>query len=533
MLRGSNMNMQRKRASTPLKPVLFGVLLATGAWSQAAPPQEAGQAAPPTLNAKQYSVTSASIEALHLDPPTLPDLSGYTPAAVEAKIQRKAGGRIAVQRMLRQDTLKDFTGGNGTRLREWIARQRGIPQAIFIEGGYVELSQLARQLPASQFAETAPGVYVARLPIVVERGATLHIDKKVKELRLSEERGAFLVNDGTLFITDTKVTGWREASNGPSSFRGENVFRPFLVSWGGTETYISRSTLASLGYNTSKSYGVSITQYTPEMHKRLQRPRPSGWLIDSVFEDIYYGFYCYEADDVVLKDNTYRDNIVYGIDPHDRSERLIIAGNHVYGTKKKHGIIVSREVNNSWIVNNRTHDNKLSGIVLDRNSEHNLIAYNEVFQNHSDGITLYESSNNLIWGNRIINNARHGIRLRNSLNVRIYENLAAANQLTGIYGHIKDLSHTDRNFKLDPFDAKVSMIVVGGQLLGNGSAPIAVDSPLSLELYRVEMLAPTKSSGLSFTGVLGDKQQEILDLLVRRQKAVLIDPVETQAELQN
>ncbi|TBV90823.1 poly(beta-D-mannuronate) C5 epimerase [Azotobacter chroococcum] len=526
------MNMQRRLASTQLKPLLLGVLLATSAWSQAAPPQAAGQSAPATLSSKQYSVTSASIEALHLDAPKLPDLSGYTPAAVEAKIQRKPGGHLAVRRMLQQNALKDFTGGN-ERLREWVSRQGGMPHAIFVEGGYVELSQLARQLPPSQFAETAPGVYVARLPIVVAPGATLHIGKNVKELRLSEERGSFLVNDGKLFITDTKVVGWSEKNNAPSSYRGEEVFRPFLVSWGGTETYISRSTIASLGYNTSKSYGVSITQYTPEMHKRLKRSHPTGWLIDSVFEDIYYGFYCYEAEDVVVKGNTYRDNIVYGIDPHDRSERLIIAENHVYGTKKKHGIIVSREVNNSWIINNRTHDNKLSGIVLDRNSEHNLVAYNEVYQNHSDGITLYESSNNLIWGNRIIGNARHGIRMRNSMNIRIYENLAAANQLTGIYGHIKDLSNTDRNFKLDPFDTKVSMIVVGGQLAGNGSSPISVDSPLSLELYRVEMLAPTKSSGLTFTGVLEDKQEEILDLLIRRQKAVLIDPAvdPTQAEL--
>jgi len=530
MQKGSNMNPQRKFATARLNPVLLGVLLASGAWAQAAE-QKAAELPTPLLNAKQYSVTSPPAETLQRDPPTLPDLSGYSHEAVEARIRRTPGGRISVQRMLRQNALKDFTGGGGTRLREWIRRQRGMPQAIFVEGGYVELSQLARRLPPSQFAETAPGIYVARLPIVVARGATLHIGKNVKELRLSEERGAFLVNDGTLFVTDSRVTGWREADNGPSNYRGENAFRPFLTAWGGSETYISRSTLASLGYSASKSYGVSITQYTPDMQKRLQRPRPSGWLIESVFEDIYYGFYCYEADDVVLKDNTYRNNIIYGIDPHDRSERLIIAGNHVYGTKKKHGIIVSREVNHSWIVNNRSHDNKLSGIVLDRNSEHNLVAYNEVYRNHSDGITLYESSNNLLWGNRILANARHGIRMRNSLNVLLYENLAAANQLSGIYGHIKDLSDTDRDFRLDPFDTKVSMIVVGGRLVGNGSAPIAADSPLSLELYRVEMLAPTKSSGLSFSGVLGEKQEEILDLLVRRRKAVLIDPID--AELQN
>lgn len=246
---------------------------------------------------------------------------------------------------------------------------------------------------------------------------------------------------------------------------------------------------------------------------------------------MWYGFYCYETQDFVVKDSTYRDNIVYGIDPHDRSHRLIIAGNTVHGTKKKHGIIVSREVNDSWIINNKSYDNKLSGVVIDRNSVNNLVAYNEIYRNHTDGITLYESGDNLIWDNKLINNRRHGIRVRNSVNIRLYENIAMANGLVGVYGHIKDLSDTDRDIALDPFDTKVSLIVVGGELAANGSGPLSIDSPLSVELYKVSMLAPRKASGISLNGVLGERQDEILDLLVRQQKAVLIDPVERQTEM--
>ena len=171
--------------------------------------------------------------------------------------------------------------------------------------------------------------------------------------------------------------------------------------------------------------------------------------------------------------------------------------------------------------------------MIDRNSVNNLIADNEIFQNHTDGITLYESGDNLLWGNKVINNRRHGIRVRNSVNIRLYENIAMANGLTGVYGHIKDLTDTDRDIELDPFDAEVSLIMVGGELAGNGSGPLAIDSPLSIELYRVSMLAPTKSSGISFNGILGERQDEILDLMVRQQKAVLIDPVERQTELRN
>ncbi|MGV8916195.1 MAG: mannuronan 5-epimerase AlgG [Pseudomonas sp.] len=481
--------------------------------------------------AKTYTVSDAPAASLEMAKPALPDLSGYTAEAVAKKIVRSKPGKVKIKPMMQEDALKDFIGGDN-KMAEWVSRQHGIPQALFVDDGYLNLRDLSKSLP-NVVRETAPGVFLAKLPIVVGRKGILEIDGKTQELRLSEEAGAFLINDGQLFIRDTKVTGWREADNGPATFRSAKEFRPFLLSWGGTETYIVNSKIASFGYATSKSYGVSISQYTPNMAKVLKRPEPTGWIIGSQFSDMWYGFYCYEARDVVLKGNTYSDNIVYGIDPHDRSHGLIIADNTVYGTKKKHGIIISREVDNSFIFNNRSYDNHLSGLVIDRNSVNNLIADNEIYQNHTDGITLYESADNLLWGNRVISNRRHGIRVRNSVNIRLYENVAMGNGLVGVYGHIKDLSDTDRDIKLDPFDTEVSLILVGGELAANGSGPLSIDSPLSLELYRVSMLAPTKTTGITFNGILGERQDEILDLLIRQKKAVLIDPVERQTELRD
>jgi poly(beta-D-mannuronate) C5 epimerase len=494
-------------------------------------------AKPPTLakelqQAKTYTVNSAPTAPLEIPKPALPDLDGYTAEAVAAKIVRSKAGKVSVRRMMQEDALKDFIGGDN-KMAEWVVRQGGIPQAIFVDDGYVNLKELARQVPDKYLRETAPGVYLARLPIVVGRHGILEIDQQTRELRLSQEGGSFLINDGQLFVRDTQVTGWREKDNGPATFRSPTEFRPFLLGWGGTQTYIVNSRMASFGYANSKSYGVSISQYTPNMAKVLKRDEPTGWIIGSEFSDMWYGFYCYETRDFVVKGNTYRDNIVYGIDPHDRSHGLIIADNTVHGTKKKHGIIISREVNDSFIFNNRSYDNKLSGLVIDRNSVNNLIAYNEIYRNHTDGITLYESGDNLLWGNKVMANRRHGIRVRNSVNIRLYENIAMGNGLTGLYGHIKDLTDTDRDIELDPFDAEVSLIVVGGELAGNGSGPLSIDSPLSVELYRVSLLAPTKASGISFSGILGERQEEILDLLVRQRKAVLIDPVERQTELQD
>ncbi|SKB05973.1 poly(beta-D-mannuronate) C5 epimerase [Pseudomonas extremaustralis] len=482
--------------------------------------------------AKTYTISSPPTAPLEMPKPALPDLSGYTAAAIEKKIVRGKPGKISIRRMMQEDALKDFIGGDN-KMAEWVVRQHGIPQAIFVDDGYMNLKDLLGKVPKQYLSETAPGVFLAKLPIVVGRKGILDIDKNTQELRLSQEAGAFLINDGQLFVRDTKVTGWNEKANVPALFKSPKEFRPFLLAWGGTETYISNTKMASFGYANSKSYGVSISQYTPNMAKVLKRPEPTGWIIDSEFSDMWYGFYCYETTGFVIKGNTYKDNIVYGIDPHDRSHGLIIADNTVHGTKKKHGIIISREVNDSFIFNNRSYDNKLSGLVLDRNSVNNFVADNEFYRNHTDGITLYESGDNLLWGNKVIANRRHGIRVRNSVNIKLYENTSMANGLTGLYGHIKDLTDTDRDIALDPFDTKVSLIVVGGELAGNGSGPLSIDSPLSVELYRVSMLAPTKSSGISFSGVLGDRQEEILDLLVRQRKAVLIDPVERQTEMQD
>ncbi len=517
----------------PQRLLVTAMLMASAtAFADTAQQVKAPTIAKELQQAKTYTISSPPTAPLEMAKPALPDLSGYTAAAIEKKIVRAKPGKISIRRMMQEDALKDFIGGDN-KMAEWVVRQHGIPQAIFIDDGYMNLKDLLGKVPKQYLSETSPGVFLAKLPIVVGRKGILEIDKKTQELRLSQQAGSFLINDGQLFVRDTRITGWDEKANGPALFKSPKEFRPFLLAWGGTETYIANSKMASFGYANSKSYGVSISQYTPNMAKVLKRPEPTGWIIDSEFSDMWYGFYCYETTGFVIKGNTYKDNIVYGIDPHDRSHGLIIADNTVYGTKKKHGIIISREVNDSFIFNNRSYDNKLSGLVIDRNSVNNLIADNEIYRNHTDGITLYESGDNLLWGNKVISNRRHGIRVRNSVNIKLYENTAMANGLTGVYGHIKDLTDTDRDIALDPFDAKVSLIVVGGELAGNGSGPLSIDSPLSIELYRVSMLAPTKSSGISFSGVLGERQEEILDLLVRQQKAVLIDPVERQTEMQD
>ncbi|WP_299696009.1 mannuronan 5-epimerase AlgG [Hydrocarboniphaga sp.] len=472
---------------------------------------------------RPYEISTSSGAELKMAPPTLPDLTPYTADKVMEKIQQKRPGRAEVASVLNQLSFRGFMGRD-ERMRDWAARQGGLPKAIFIRGGYVTPRDIARQVPRQYFEEVQKGVFVARLPIDVAPGATLHIDDSVGDFRLSQDRGSFLINEGRLFITGSRLRAWNEARKDAAQFEDKHDFRPFIVSWGGSQTYIVNSVIANLGYASSKSYGVSISQFSPSLKQVMNRPNPSGWIIDSEFYDLWYGFYCYEAEDFVLRGNDYHDNIKYGIDPHDRSRRLIIAENKAYRTREKHGIIVSREVDDSWIINNEAYENHLSGIVVDRNSVNNVVAYNRVYRNKSDGITIYESPQTLIWGNLVTRNNRHGMRVRNSTDVRLYDNVAIANGLSGVYGHVKDLRGTGRNMALDPFRKTISMIVAGGQLISNGSSPVNIDQPLSLELYDVDLRAPQRELGIKFTGILGKHQDEVLNILMRQKKAVVVRP---------
>ena len=472
--------------------------------------------------AADYVVRSEDPNVLYEPKPELPSLKPFTRAAVMAKIGSRQPGEVSSARMVHLDPMNEFVGGDG-RLAVWAARQRRNPHAIVLRKGYLTPADIATVLGPEAMEETAPGIFVARLPILVSRDATFHVDDSVQQLRLSEDAGSFLVNDGRLFVTDSAVIGWRESTNTPATYRYEKGYRPFILSWGDTETYVVNSRFESLGYDESKSYGFSISQYTPAQAKIFKRPHPTGWVIDSEFDDMWFGFYCYEADDVVIARNTYRESIIYGIDPHDRSNRLIIAENHVSGTRKKHGIIISREVNNSWLFNNITTRNKLSGMVLDRQSSHNVVADNEFIDNGSDGLTLYESPDNIIWGNKAISNGSHGFRVRNSVGVKLYDNIAINNAYTGINGHAKVLPPGSRDLELDPYHDEFSMVIVGGRLVHNGGGPIAIEQPLSIEMAGVEMLAPTSETGFALDGVLGEHLHEVFDVMVRQKKAVVIE----------
>lgn len=446
--------------------------------------QEDAAALPKTLAG--YTAQRAATPLEKPDVP-LPDLSGYTHEAVLAKIPMLAPGsvKVAPVKTIQDDTIY-FWESNAPRFAQ-MQKTEG-PQVIIVNVGVYDLETLTLAVNDSKLLSTQGDGYILRAPLLIQPEATLHLSGR---LRLSATSGAMIANAGALFATDAALTGWDETVQAPSVYTKPKTFRPFLVSWSGSSTYLSQSTFKHMGYKHAKSYGFT---FSVSNHEKTDLPPLTTWLLNNTFEDIYYGFYSYEVDDVVIIGNTYKDNILYGIDPHDRSNRLIIAHNKTFGTKERHGIIISREVNDSFIIHNETWDNARSGIMIDRNSRGTVVAYNESYNNQSDGITIFESPDVTLFGNIIYGNKKNAIRVRNSWNVLSWDNEIRDNY-SGYEVYADALESKTRDNEEDPYEQRADLTVIGGAHSNNEKGLFKM---YNFDALRIQGIPPEAAGGGHF-----------------------------------
>jgi poly(beta-D-mannuronate) C5 epimerase len=433
----------------------------------------------------------------------LPDVSGYTVQSIAALAPAVKGGTAGIADMESFPDLREFSKDDGRVQHQRLTHMTVDPRAIVIREGVYDLPRLHKELKDDRLLRRDGDTWLLRLPLLVMRGAALVVSGQ--ELRLSQEEGAFIANSGDLFIVRGKVTGWSEKAAAPAPFQSAEAFRPFINTWSGGRMYVAASTLSYLGYDKGKSYGLSYSTCRYCLDADPGLPPPTGILAGSVFSHMYYGFYSYEAEDVAIVRNTYADNEVYGIDPHDRSRGLIIAGNEAYGSGRKHGIIISRGVRDSWIYGNNSHDNHGSGIMLDRSSVNNVVAGNTMARNKGDGLTFFESPDNVSCRNKIRDNGSSGIRVRNSWNVNSYEDEITGNAATPVVIYAATLDAQDRDMQEDPYVRRAQAGVSGATIRARDDKPaFKIDDAEGAVLSGIRML----SGGPVFADV-PDAEQEL------------------------
>ena len=386
------------------------------------------------------------------------------------------------------------------------------PNILYLQKGTTSLPLLYDELRSrglNDYITRKGKEYTLNSGLLVGPDATLVIDgAEVSKLYQSQQHSAILVNAGNIYITGTSVIGWDIENKKPvySTHADRYDFRPFIASWSRSHTYLAGNEFVAIGYSNHKSYGISLSAGPEKLQlSTISEPtRPDGIIVDNSFDNVYYGFYSYEADNVSLIGNEYRDNIIYGIDPHDRSNWLTIAYNTAYEAQKKHGIIISREVNDSSFIGNLSFDNKGSGFMIDRLSTGTFVYGNTAFGNKQDGLTVFESSCNYITSNSFFNNKSMGIRIRNSQDNGVFFNNLSNNKQGGLMAYISELlddpAHKRRNFTLDPYSDVAAMSVVGNHIEKNGAGIIGENlSAVLIRGNRFTDQSPRMFSGKWFT----------------------------------
>ena len=372
---------------------------------------------------------------------TAADVRAGTPWPTEAVV----GSTFANHNPYIAKFFEDDEQGS-TRLEQAI-RHQGLssPRVIVVQSGVATLGMVARQLQgtdARDLIEHGAGAVTVRAPIFVAPGATLLLSRLDSPVyRLSASAGAFIINAGNVHIVDAEVVGYDEAAGQPlwADADTSTKFRPFLLTWGDGRMNVASSTLAALGYDNAKSFGLSYSSGPERVAELRDQARPTGVVVDSVFHNFHVGLHSYEAERIQVVGNEFRDSVVYALDSHDRTQEAIIALNTIYGTKQRHGITISREVNDGLVIGNISFDNAGSGIVLDRNSTNNVIHANSSFRNAQDGVTVFESSCNILTNNYLASNRRDGLKIRNSIDVGAYSNRIEANVNSGVSAYIANI----------------------------------------------------------------------------------------------
>lgn len=363
--------------------------------------------------------------------PTEAEVAALVEAVLERPLPDLAPGDIVVTDAAEERDLSRGFLADLEALPDWPG------EAIVVETGTHRLEAVAAAIDRPDLLACAEVTCRLAAPLLVRHGAVLIIDGRT--VSMMQESGGLLSAAGDLWIADSAIKGWHAGTDAPATTDAEaSRFRPWIAGLEANRTVVRQSHLAHLGYDSNSTQGLAFS--TADRDEPVGRP--SVDIVTSRIEDLFYGFFTWEADGVRILQSTFENNLLYGIDPHDATRDMLIAENFVRGTRDSHGIVMSREIHDTVVTRNRSIDNAGTGFFLDKGSWNVTFAGNESFDNGADGITVYESRDVRITDNHVAGNGRAGIRVRGSADIRIEDNVVHHNGGPGIF--VYDWSHASR-----------------------------------------------------------------------------------------
>jgi mannuronan 5-epimerase len=321
----------------------------------------------------------------HYDRPTYVSAPDPISAALKGTpphttIDQKSVASVEVRAIdVRANGVALIAGGRQVRF----IKRPGITNLLSLTHAVSDASWITSPLKAP----TLVRIYAA---LIVEPGVTFTVGGTgTQTVQMVNLPGVFIgVKHAALNFQNVHVTAVTEQGVAASAGAKSAQFRPFVVADERSTMNATKAVFTGLGYDWNASYGVSWMDGS------------SGTSSDSTYEDGFIGVYTDHATGITFTGDAYRNNALYGLDPHSGSTDLHISGCTAEGNGA-HGIIFSDHVVHSQIKGCTSRGNGENGIMMDLKSDANIIEGNSVIANHGDGIVLSNSPGNGIFHNTI------------------------------------------------------------------------------------------------------------------------------------
>lgn len=414
-------------------------------------------------------------------PPAMPSLSeidALRSRLLDSPVPQARPGSV---RLLAADQTRGARGIINTVASQPVWRG----MAIVLDGGIHHLPAVASALPPGWLDCNGTACTLAA-PLMVLADTTLVIDRVT--LTLSQDHGAMLLSWGHLLVSDSTLRAWNLGRNAPAETDGEGAaFRPHLAAFADSHSLIRRSDLRHLGHQAPMSYGLSFGTE----NRRVKPTRfPSVDMVGNRLSDVYFGFFSFDADGVNILDNHIAESHVYGIDPHDDTRAMLIHGNHVYGTRRSHGIILSRRIHDTVVSHNISAGNAKAGFFVDKASHDVLITGNDSYLNGAEGLVLHEVTRVAVVDNRFHNNGGDGIRLRASSDIRLDRNDVAGNGKNGLRAYDWQGAKRQPNAEEAGQIESMRLSLAGNRLRRNAAQPCRLTGDAQVTVGQQDLCPP-------------------------------------------
>lgn len=340
-----------------------------------------------------------------------------------------AAGKIEVVPLVKDRFFNKFFQGGG-RLYRLVTQQQGEPRAVVVHSGTWTLPRLVEALKGQPDTLRRQGdAYLLRVPLLLETGSSL-VMRDGDSLRLSRDRGAFIISMGTLYLSKARLEGWDESRGTPVDMADDGgSFEPFVVGWSGARILVSKSTVAGLGFAENLAQGLSLA-VGPQGLAGYEMPPPAlANIQDSHFEGMYSAIHATATPDLQVCRNQFVGSRLHAIHLDEGSSGLIFR-NKVTATRGAYGLYFNKGVSRVRVLENEISENHRSGISISQSTDI-VLARNEIRQNF-DAVYLQDADQILLVDNHILDNQRHGLSVRNVGRIRLQGDQIGPNRGVGI-----------------------------------------------------------------------------------------------------